>query len=76
MDIFSARLEDIWPKKLILLPQVSYRHFTIQFIVPSPLEINKLREGGRDRQLSVVPIRILPYSNLRSVPTRYKYNGD
>ena len=55
-------------KKFIIIYQ--------KFIVPSPFERNKLREGGRDRQLSVVPIRILPYSNLRSVPTRYKYNGD
>ena len=56
MDILSARLEDIWLKKLILMPQVSYRHSTIQFIVPSPLEINKSREGGRVRQLPDVPI--------------------
>ena len=55
--------------------QEIYHHLP-KFIVPSPSERNKLRQGGRNRQLSVVHIWTLPYSNLRSVPTRYKYNGD
>ena len=51
-------------KKLIFLPQVSYRHSTIQLIVPSPLEINKPRVGGRVRQLPDVPIEDQePYLN-------------
>ena len=34
---------------------VSFRHFTIQSIMPSPIKINKTREGGRVRQLSDDP---------------------
>ena len=64
MDTFSARSEDIWLKKRILLPQVSFRHSTIKFIVPGLLEINKPRESGRVRQLPDVPIEDQePYLN-------------
>ena len=51
-------------KKPTLLPQLSFRHFTIQYIVPNPLEINKSREGGRVRPLPDVPIEDRkPYLN-------------
>ena len=56
-------------KKFIIIYQKRY-------IVPSPFERNKLREGGRDRQLSVDPIRIRSHILIYGVvPTRYKYNG-
>ena len=34
---------------------VSFRHFTNQSIMPSPIKINKTREGGRVRQNSDDP---------------------
>ena len=53
---FECKIGRHLAKKPTLLPQVSFRHFTIQFIVPNLLEINKSREGGRVRQLPDVPI--------------------